>query len=119
MAGKQGGEKERYWEDMLNRQAASGLSIRRFCAKQGISQPSFYAWRRRLRAEKNDVSPATLQPGGCEPSSVSDFIPLKMVQATGTVEIVHPDGCRVRVSGEVDVPVLLHVLEALDRRSGR
>ena len=40
---------ENYWRDMLNRQSRSGLSVREFCAKAGVSQPSFYAWRRKFR----------------------------------------------------------------------
>ena len=36
----------------LDRQAGSGLSVREFCAQAGVSQASFYAWRRKLRRER-------------------------------------------------------------------
>jgi len=30
-------------------QEASGLSVRQFCEKRGLREPSFYAWRRTLK----------------------------------------------------------------------
>jgi Transposase len=41
---------EHTWRLRLRRQAASGLSISAFCAREGVSSASFYAWRRRLAA---------------------------------------------------------------------
>ena len=40
--------KERQWRGILQRQAASGLSIRQFCNAEDLSEASFYAWRRVL-----------------------------------------------------------------------
>ncbi len=49
MANKQyDGDKEQYWRDVLRRQAGSGLSVAEFCRGEGLSQPSFYAWRRTI-----------------------------------------------------------------------
>jgi transposase-like protein len=42
-------EKEAYWRSHLDRQSASGLSIRRGCRESGVSEPTFYVWRRELR----------------------------------------------------------------------
>ena len=36
------------WRSIISAQPASGLSIARYCRERGISQPSFFAWRRRL-----------------------------------------------------------------------
>jgi hypothetical protein len=41
---------EHTWRRRLRRQVASGLSIPAFCAREGVSAASFYAWRRRLAA---------------------------------------------------------------------
>ena len=41
------------WREILRRQADSGLSVAAFCRQAGISQPSFYVWRRRLREAGN------------------------------------------------------------------
>jgi hypothetical protein len=44
------GAKERFWRDVLRRQARSGLSVRAFCRHERLSEASFYAWRRTTRA---------------------------------------------------------------------
>jgi len=36
------------WRSIVAGQPASGLSIAAYCRKQGISQPSFFIWRRRF-----------------------------------------------------------------------
>jgi hypothetical protein len=36
------------WRSIVAGQPGSGLSIAAYCRQQGISQPSFFAWRRRL-----------------------------------------------------------------------
>jgi hypothetical protein len=40
--------RERFWRRLVSRQPASGLSIRGWCARRRVSEPSFYAWRREL-----------------------------------------------------------------------
>ena len=51
MAGKgprRDGEKERFWREVIRRQRHGGLSVRGFCREEGLSEPSFHAWRREL-----------------------------------------------------------------------
>lgn len=50
---KRSADKEAYWALMVEEQRRCGVSIRAFCQQKGISEPSFYAWRRELR--KRDV----------------------------------------------------------------
>jgi transposase-like protein len=42
-------ERERFWRGALGRFVKSGLSVREFCRRERLSEPSFYAWRRILR----------------------------------------------------------------------
>ena len=44
------------WAERLARFPASGLSPAQFCAAEGVSLPSFYAWMRRLAAEALDLA---------------------------------------------------------------
>ena len=57
--------KERFWRMQVRRWRTSGLSVRDFCAEQGLSEPSFYAWRRTL-AEREATAvqfvPVTVTP---------------------------------------------------------
>jgi hypothetical protein len=41
-------ELERLWRQRFQRQAASGLSVAAFCAREGVSPNRFYYWKRRL-----------------------------------------------------------------------
>ena len=60
MATLRSGEREAFWRAELARQAASGLSVRRFCQERGLSEPSFYAWRRTLQERDQAAVPAFL-----------------------------------------------------------
>lgn len=121
MTGKMSAERERYWRELLGRQARSGLSVRRFCGLEGVSQPSFYQWRRRLATVKpttNDAASSGGRPASL-PRDSTMFLPLGLLgggPARAEFEILHPSGCRVRVVGEVNVSALRLVLEALDQR---
>jgi len=41
--------KEQHWRRLIQLWKNSGLSVRAFCARHHITQPSFYAWRRELQ----------------------------------------------------------------------
>lgn len=65
----QAGGKAQFWRGHLARQPRSGLSIRAYCARQGLSEPSFYAWRAELarrdavRSKRPTFLPVTLGAG--------------------------------------------------------
>jgi hypothetical protein len=40
-----------FWEFVLCEHAESGLSVAEFCRQEGVSQASFYQWRKKLSAE--------------------------------------------------------------------
>jgi len=42
------GERERFWRKLVAGQTQSGMSIRDWCDRHGVSEPSFYFWRREL-----------------------------------------------------------------------
>lgn len=56
---KRDAAKESQWREILGRQVASGLSVRAFCRREGIGEPSLYCWRRTLRAREAGPPPAT------------------------------------------------------------
>jgi hypothetical protein len=124
MAGKKSREKETLWQEILRRQAKSELSIRGFCAAEGISEPSFYAWRKKLRERPDEAierGARVRQPSRREqgPDEAGLFVPLKLVDAAALLEIVHPLGYRIQVTGDVNRDVLRQVIETLDERGMR
>lgn len=80
MADKQrDGVKEQSWRDLLARQDASRFSVAEFCRREGLSQPSFYAWRRTI-AERDGAKRSTpRQP-------VPGFLPVRLSDAAPRAE---------------------------------
>jgi transposase len=102
--------KEQFWRDHLRRWQASGLSVRAYCARHHLAEPSFYAWRRTL-AQRGHHPPA-LAP--------LTFVPLHLAPEPTTpaplLEILLGNGRRLRLDPGVPAAVvrdLLAVLEGL------
>ena len=118
---KRKAQKEAYWRDIVKRQARSELSVRRFCAEQDISEPSFYGWRKKLAQRDQEVSTSfrSSKNGSADSGNGQAFIPLAVTDSGPTLEVVHPLGYRVRITGEVNAKSLKQVLDALDQRGER
>ncbi len=41
-----------FWKEAIRLWADSGLSVREFCRREGLTEHSFYSWRRELLPEK-------------------------------------------------------------------
>ena len=72
----------------------------RFCKEQGLTEQSFYFWRRRLR-EQEPVRFALIERGAAQPA------------AEQALELVLVTGERLRIGTGVDATALRTVLEAL------
>jgi transposase len=96
--------KEHQWRRWIEGWRASGLSVRAFCARHGLSQASFYAWRREL--PRREAAPPA-------------FVPVRVVGAEApapgrTIEVVLCGGRTVRVAPGFDAATLQQVLVALE-----
>ena len=98
------------WRRILQRQQVSGLTVAAYCRRARLSQPSFYAWRRRLRGEVTfaevKVSPAPTEKA------------VETVAADpGGIELRLPAGRSVVVRPGFDRQTLLELLHALETSS--
>lgn len=41
-----------YWSKLIAERQASEQAVRPFCTERGITEPSFYYWRKRLREKR-------------------------------------------------------------------
>ena len=41
-------EQQQFWQMVIDTWLSSGLSVRQFCRQEGLSEPSFYSWRKKL-----------------------------------------------------------------------
>lgn len=73
------GAKEVVWQGHFRRQRQSGLSIREYCTRHELSEPSFYAWRAELtrrqakRPKRPAFLPVTISPGPGGPGLSVEF----------------------------------------------
>jgi transposase-like protein len=94
---------------MVRRWHRSGLSVRAFCEEHGVSEPSFFAWRRRLK--ERDAEAIHFVPVQVVPERAS--APAG-VQASAGLELVL-DGVRVlRIGPGFDAATLQRLLRVLE-----
>lgn len=91
-----------YWIKLIAEQEASGQTARPFCRERGITEPSFYYWRKRLR-ENGAVRFALLET---RPARADIASALELVLASGE---------RLRIGNGVDAATLRLVLDAVRR----
>lgn len=105
---------EARWRERMRRWRSSGLSIRQFCRRDGVGEPAFYSWRKRLAASVGSSSVCSPRPRGRTSFS---FLPVEVLGGVsanavvaGQVEIVLSRGVTIRVGGDVDESRLRGVL---------
>jgi transposase len=121
-AGARDQHKERLWRRLIEQWQRSGLTARDFCAQRGVSEPSFYAWRRtiRQRDQQGRRPPGRNGAGRTGPKRV--FVPVQVVSTAPTavaaaLEIVLGQGRLVRVPPGFDAMTLRQLLTVLEEPS--
>jgi transposase len=100
------GDQEPFWRMAIETWQASGRSVRQFCKQEGLAEPSFYFWRKRLAGAS--VQGARGKP---EPSS---FIEVSMPRSqSAAVELVLASGHTLRIPVGVDTATLSTVLSVV------
>lgn len=93
-----------YWQEVITQQEQSGLGVHAFCRHRGVTEASFYGWRKQLR-------------GGAP-------VEFALVEAKGTglmpkppVALVLATGERVEISAGADAATLRMVIGVLRERA--
>jgi hypothetical protein len=98
--------KERQWRRWIGEWQASGLSVRAFCERRGLTVGSFYAWRRVLQQRAAEKAAfVTVQV-------VAEAAP----DRASALEVVLADGRTVRVAPGFDAATLRQLLAVLEGR---
>jgi|SRR5579884_3471171 len=124
--------KEQYWRRHVAAWRRSGQSVRVYCRSEGLSEPSFYSWRRLLAERDSSVPAGTERAGGrsasvtsaaarqrwADAAEVSPFVPVRLVTeattSTAAVEVVLRGGRVVRVAAGFVAQTLRDVVAALE-----
>jgi hypothetical protein len=105
----------------VKRWAKSGLSVREFCRRNGLSEPSFYGWRRTLAQREARRQMATKR-SAADQAAAPRFLPVTLAGvgdvAPPACEIVSPAGWQVRLAETPTSETLLDVLRLLGDQTG-
>ena len=103
-----GVEREQFWRGQIEGQVASGLSARQWCQREQVSEPSFYAWRRKLAQRDRERSAHV-------PHVASNgFLPIRLTAAS-SIELQLTSGLLIRVPAH-ETAALRAILEILGTR---
>ena len=109
--------KERYWRGLLFQWRGSGLSVHDFCAAQGVSVPSFYAWRREIRERDREAS--ELRRGESSSDASPAFVKLTLDDVTmpPSIEVIISERRRLLVRAGFDADLLRQLVRLLEEPS--
>jgi hypothetical protein len=107
------------WRERLERFGKSEVKVKPFCAGEGVSVASFYAWRRKLskpaadRADQNEASYPSERPSRV-------FTPIVVNPLPATISIRLPDGVQIDVPSDnlAAVRAVIDELLRIDRVPG-
>jgi len=118
-------EQQQFWQMAVETWRCSGLSVRKFCKQEGLSEPSFYAWRRKLtdglevdskpnrKRANNQSGKKALHPGNNAQLN-EEFIRVSVPQETSAaIELVLVTGNKLRINSSADSKTLVNVLTAI------
>jgi transposase-like protein len=124
---RRNGEKERFWRQVVGEHSSSGLTVRQYCENRGVSEPSFFAWRRELaqrdtaankqaKPSRRPVSARVMSQRPAPPRFAQLQIAPGELASGACIEIALPAGIRIRVPRGVCQDTLSTVLGTLERR---
>jgi transposase-like protein len=92
------------WIDLVRQHEESGTAVKVFCRDRGVSEPSFYSWRKRLAAS-HPVRFALVDNGK------------SVVSEPRAMELILVSGDRLRIALGIDAATLRTVLSVLRERA--
>ena len=100
---KRANAKAEEWGGRIAAQGRSGVSVKQFCREQGLTECSFYAWRKRLRNESGPVRFALVERSARRRERTAEPV----------LELMLTTGERLRIGAGVDSATLRSVLGVL------
>src|ERR1700730_18621072 len=90
------------WAERIAAHKRRGITVRQFCKVQGLTEYSFYAWRKRLQ-KKEPIRFALVDRGAARQELATE----------AALELVMTTGERLRIGAGVNAAMLRTVLEVL------
>lgn len=100
-------ERRQFWQMVIETWQDSGMSVSKFCKAEGLSEGSFYNWRKRLSGRNSQRNKQT-------DSRSSAFIEVAMPKSDhAALELVLSSGSILRISSTADNKTLSDVISVL------
>lgn len=104
------------WARLLEAHASSGTTVAQFCEASGISVPSFYVWKRRLRSVPRGANgqrprKKTVQRQASQPTGLFHQVSLPPILGAGPVTVRFASGAEMTFPG--DPAVIRQVVDQL------
>jgi hypothetical protein len=100
-------DQQQFWQMVIETWKSSGLSVRQFCKKESLSEPSFYSWRKKLAGDDSEQD----NQHESEPSA---FIEVAMPQNNSAViELLLTSGNTLKIPVGVDAKTLTTIISVL------
>ena len=96
------------WQDRLESQHESGLSVEEFCQQEGVPKSTFYRWANQLRDGIPQAFLAAAEARKQVELGEVKFLPLAL--KASPIEIEFPNGTVVRLPLDIGRPLLLEVI---------
>lgn len=100
-------ERRSYWQTAIELQRESGLSVRKFCASEGLAESAFYYWRRELASPKQRALSEQGKP------AAPKFMPVEIHTASSLLVIELPSGTKLNIGEDCPMELLQNTLELL------
>ena len=108
---KSNNERRQFWQMAIETWQDSGMSISKFCRAEGLSEGTFYNWRKKLYGRHS-------QPDKQTAGSPSAFIEVAMPKSNhAALELQLSSGNTLRISSAADNKTLSNVISVL-RQAG-
>ena len=116
MAKTSSADRRRFWQELFAKREALGLSVAQVCHEAGVSQATFYAWRKRLESSRQ--TSAAVGSRRSRTKTASPLVPVRIVpdrtdaDRTRTMVVELLGAVRVQIPPGFDGSTIQAVLQA-------
>lgn len=109
LANHSNNDRHQFWQEAVSLQQSSGLNIGQFCRREGLSEASFYFWRKRLSNLSDGKPPVSIQE-----SKKPSFVEVNLPKSSFEPLILEIAGLgTLKLSNGFDSSVLKQVLKVI------
>ena len=97
----------RLWAERLDRFRRANQTVAQFCAAEGVSEPSFYVWKRTLASDTASPEPFT-----------PTLVPIRLTTSPAgpPIEVVFPSGTILRFPLDARPEAIAAIVHAMEAR---